>query len=119
MSLTKAFARQPRRWIFLEMSAALVLIGVLDRVSGYQIRLLPFYAGPIFVVAWFCGKKPSLVAGLLAGVISLGADWLDNDPDLQGWTQGWEILRHLGSCLAISLVGSALRAKRDITTARI
>ncbi|HEY4283385.1 MAG TPA: ATP-binding protein [Chthoniobacterales bacterium] len=119
MGLAKAFARQRRAFILAEMIAALLLIGVLDAFSGYQIRLLPFYTVPIFAVAWFCGKRSGIFVGLLAGLVSLTADWLDHDPDLQGWFEGWEILRHLASCLVIALVGSALRAKRDIATGRI
>jgi signal transduction histidine kinase len=119
MRFTEAFARQSRFWIFLEMLGALFVIGFLDVISGYQIRLLPFYAAPIFVVSWLCGKRAGLVAGLIAGVISLTADWIDKDPDLQGWAQSWEICRHLISCLAIAFVGSALRSKRDIASARI
>jgi signal transduction histidine kinase len=60
-----------------------------------------------------------VVIGLIAGVVSLAADWLDHDPDLLGWTQPWEIFRHIVSCLAVALVGSALRAKSDIAQARI
>jgi len=119
MRLTQAFAKQSRVLIFVEMLAALVTIGLFDVVSGYQIRLLPFYAGPVFVVAWFCDKKSAIAAGLCAGAISLTADWLDHDPDLQGWAQGWEVFRHLVSCIAVALVGMALRAKRDIANARI
>jgi signal transduction histidine kinase len=119
MSLSKAFVRQPRGLILAEMVAALIGIGFLDCLSGYRIRLLPFYAGPIFVVAWCCGKRWAIAVGLLAGVISLTADWLDGDPDLQSWTKLWEIARHLGSCLAVALVGLALRNKRDAALARI
>ena len=119
MRLGKAFASQSRFWIFVEAIIVLLLIGLLDLVSGYQVRLLPFYAGPIFAAAWFCGKKHGIAAGLLGGVISLAADWVEGDPDLQGWSEGWEIVRHLSSCLAIALVGSALRSKRDIAAGRI
>src|ERR1700759_249828 len=106
MSLTNAFSRQSRGLIFAEVMAALLVIGVADELSGFQIRLLPFYAAPIFIAAWYCGKNYGIMAGLLAGCISLTADYLDHDPDLQGWSQSWEILRHFGSCLAIALVGS-------------
>jgi signal transduction histidine kinase len=119
MRFTKAFTQQRPIWILLEMVLALAVIGTIDIFTGYQIRLLPFYCGPIFVVAWFCERRLSIVIGLIAGVISLTADWIDRDPDLFGWTQPWEIFRHIVSCLAVALVGSALRAKSDIAAARI
>lgn len=119
MSLSKGFSQQPRAWIVAEMVAAVLIIGFLDYITGYEIRLLPFYCAPIFLVAWFCDRRLSLTIGFIAGVVSLAADWLDRDPDLLGWTQVWEVVRHLGSCMAVSLAGSALRVKSDIAAARI
>lgn len=119
MSLIKAFGQQRRAWIVAEMVAALLLIGALEFATGYEIRLFPFYAVPIFVVAWFCDRKSAVLVGLFAGIISLTADWLTGDPDLLGWAKGWEVARHLGSCLAVAFVGCALRAKSDVVTARI
>src|ERR1700730_16722140 len=115
----KAFARQGRGWILAEMIAAVFVIGVLDAASGYEVRLLPFYAGPIFVVAWFCSRRVTILVGLLAGVVSLTADWVDHDPDLAKWTRPWEITRHLSTCMVVALVGSALRAKTESAAARI
>jgi signal transduction histidine kinase len=119
MSLSKTFSQQSPRWIFVQMLAALVFIGVLDYWSGFEVRLLPFYAGPIFVVAWFCDRKLAMLTALLAGALSLTADWLDADPDLRGYTQIWEVIRHFGSGVMVALVGFALRGKRDIAVGRI
>jgi signal transduction histidine kinase len=119
MSFPKAFAQQPRAWIVGEMVLCLLVIGVLDFATGYQIRLLPLYCAPIFIVAWFGEKRTGVWIGLIAGAISLGADYFSNDPDLQGWVEPWEIARHLGSCLTVALVGAALRNKSDIAAARI
>jgi len=119
MRLTKAFAQQPRSWVVGEMVLCLLVIGVLDFATGYQVRLLPLYCAPIFIVAWFGGKRTGVWIGLIAGAISLGADYFSHDPDLQGWVEPWEIARHLGSCLTVALVGAALRNKSDIAAARI
>lgn len=119
MNLLGGFSRQPRGWIFAEMLVVLGIIGFLDTITGYEVRLLPFYAAPTFVVAWFCGKRLGILFGLLAGATSLAADWVTHDPDLLGWTRGWEITRHLASCLAVALVTFALRAKSDMTATRI
>jgi len=119
MRFSKAFARQPPGWIFAEMVVALLIIGFVDFSTGFQIRLLPFYCGPIFIVAWFCEKRLGVFIACIAAIVSLTADWFDHDPDLRGWSQPWEISRHFASCLAVALVGSALRTKSDIAAARI
>jgi signal transduction histidine kinase len=119
MSFPKAFAKQPRGWILAEMVLAVCVIGFLDFTTGYQVRLLPLYCAPIFVAAWFGGRRLAICIGLVAGMISLGADWLDHDPDLEGWVRPWEIARHIGSCLTVALVAAALRTKSDVAAARI
>ena len=119
MSLSKAFARQPRAWIFAEMTVSLLVIGVLDFISKYNIRLLPFYAGPIFVVAWFCGRKFGIVVAVFSGLIWWCANWLAGDPDLHRWIGAWEVSRHGGFFLIVAWTGSALRGKNDIAAARI
>ncbi len=119
MRLSKAFAQQPVAWIVAEMVLVVFVIGWFDFVTGPQIRLLPFYCAPIFVVAWFCERRLAILIALIAGVISLGADWFDSDPDLQGWIEPWEMARHLGSCVVVAFVSAALRAKSDSAAARI
>src|ERR1700719_466006 len=101
------------------MMGALLLIGAFDFRSGYQVRLFPLYAGPIFVVAWFFDKKFWIPMAILAGTISLAADWSSHDPDLFAWAWAWEIGRHFGTCLAVAVAGSALRTKSDSAAARI
>ena len=119
MNLAKAFARQSPRWIAVEMAALLLLIGELDLITSYQFRLLPFYAVPIFAVAWFCGKRPGLLTALASGVIWWCANWFGGDPDLRTWIAIWETGRHFGFFLVVALAASALRTKSDMAAARI
>jgi signal transduction histidine kinase len=119
MRFSKRFAQQPVAWILAEMTLAVCVIGFLDYITGYQIRLLPFYSAPIFVAAWFCRKRHAIYIAIIAGFISLAADWATHDPDLQGWTEPWEVVRHFGSCLVVVIVGAALRTRSDIAAARI
>jgi signal transduction histidine kinase len=119
MKLLRAFAGQPRLLILAEMVATILVIGVIDAATGFQIRLLPFYAGPVFAAAWFCGRKQGILAGALAGLTSLTADWISRDPDLHGYFAIWEITRHIISCVSVAVIGLLLRAKSDITSGRI
>jgi signal transduction histidine kinase len=119
MKLVEAFKRQKRGWIATEMVALVFAIGWVDYVSGYQVRLLPLYTIPIFVMAWFCKRNATLAVGVLAGAVSLSADWFSNDPDLTGWSQPYEIIRHLATCFVVAAVGVALRGRSDSAAARI
>lgn len=119
MRLAKKFARQPCGWIIVEMAGLLLVIGVLDVITGYKFRLLPFYAVPIFVLAWFCGKRWAIAGALFSGLLWWCANSLNRDPDLHGWIEAWETSRHIGSFLIVALVGSALRTKSDSAAARI
>jgi signal transduction histidine kinase len=119
MAFFRYLTAQRRELIFCEMELLLVIIGIADYLTGFQVRLLPLYSVPVFAVAWFCGRRLGIVAGLTAGVISLAADWLQADPDLMGVIMYWEVPRHLMSCLVVALVSSALRNRNDIAAARI
>src|SRR2546423_12821939 len=101
MSLSSMFARQPRSWIVAEMAFAVLVIGVLDFVTGYKFRLLPFYAGPIFVIAWFFGRKPGIATALICGGGWGGADWFNGGPRLHRWGGGWGGFRHVGFFLVV------------------
>lgn len=119
MRLLTAFKRQKPSWILTEMVALVLAIGWVDYASGYQVRLLPLYTVPIFVVAWFCKRNAALSVGVLAGAVSLTADWFSQDPDLMGWTRPYEITRHLATCFVVAAVGVALRGRSKTAAARI
>jgi signal transduction histidine kinase len=119
MGFSKSFARQPRAWMVTEIVACLLVIAVLDSITSYQIRLLPLYAVPVFVLAWFCGKTWGIAAGLFSALLWWCANRFTGDPELHSWIGVWEVSRHVGFFLLVALVGSALRAKSDIAAERI
>ncbi len=119
MNWGRRFAQQSRGAILAEMVGLILAIGIFDALTGFEIRLLPFYAGPVFAAAWFCGRRQGLLVGALAGITSLAADWVDADPDLTGYIAIWEITRHMISCMSVAVIGSLLRSRSDMTAARI
>jgi signal transduction histidine kinase len=120
MSFTEKFARQPRALIVAEMAAALLIIAALDFVTDYKIRLGLLYAVPVFVLAWFFGKKWGTVAAAAAGLVWWYVNWSTGDPILHSSVGGaWETSRHFGFFSIVALVGCVLRTKRDIAADRI
>lgn len=43
-----------------------LVIGVLDYISGSELRVFPLYYAPISFVAWFQGRKGAIVAAVLS-----------------------------------------------------
>src|SRR5947199_3539234 len=119
MSFPKRFARQSRTLIVAEALALLGVTAVLDLMTSYRIRLLPFYAVPIFVLTWFCGRKWGIAAAVLSGVIWWSVNWSAGDPDLHSAIAAWEVPRHVGFFLIVAVVGAALRTKSDMAAQRI
>jgi len=119
MKLTKAFAQQSRTWILVEVAAALLIIGFLDFVTSYEFRLLPLYAGPIFVAGWYFGRGIGIGNALVSAVIWWCANWFNGDPELHSWVRSWEVTRHVSFFVIVGWVGAALHAKSEIATARI
>jgi signal transduction histidine kinase len=119
MSVANAFVRQRRAWIAAEMVGLLLVIRVLDLITSYKFRLLPFYAVPIFGMAWFYGRTAGMVVGFTSGVIWWCVNWFGGDPELRSWIGVWETGRHFGFFLVVALTASALRTRSDIAAARI
>ena len=119
MKIAKGFGQQPPVWILAEMIVTLLVIGFFDFITSYEFRLLPLYAGPIFAVGWFLGRRTGLAVALMSAVIWWTANWSNGDPDLHSWVRSWEIVRHVGFFLIVAWTSAALRAKSDMAAARI
>jgi hypothetical protein len=75
---------------------SVLVIGLFDYLTGYEISVFVFYAAPILAVAWFVDQKSAILLALIAGVIWWWADQLALHPYRWGWLQAWETLVRLG-----------------------
>src|SRR4030095_13930032 len=82
--LIENFVLHPRALIVAEMAAALLIIAAFDFVTDYEIPLASFYSVPVFVLAWFCGKKWGIAAAASASLIWWYVKWSNGDPILHG-----------------------------------
>lgn len=56
-----------------------ILLGILDYVTGAEISLSFFYLLPISLVVWKNGKKPGIYASLISTIVWFGSNWLAGD----------------------------------------
>jgi signal transduction histidine kinase len=119
MNFFKLFCRQSCSRIFAEMAALSLLIGLADYLTGYEISFFIFYGIPIFVTAWCCDKKLSILTALLAGIIWWWADLQAGHPYLDNWHEGWETIVRLGFFIFTAIGSSALKEQRSVVEARL
>ncbi len=119
MSFLNLFSRQSRAWIFGEMVALVLVIGFFDYITGYEVSLFIFYGFPIFLIAWFCDKKRSLLTALIAGITWWWADVQAGHPYNYNWHEGYETCVRLGFFIFVAIASSALKAQRSVVEARI
>ena len=82
MSFTEKFARQPRALIAGQMAAR---PGDCSARVDYHFSILlaSFCSVPIFVLAWFCGKKWGIAAAASASLVWWYVNWSTGDPILK------------------------------------
>ena len=119
MSFTNRFAQQGRALISTELSILILLIGVVDFNTGYEVSMSIFYGIPILVCAWFCTKKDAILIALFAGLVWWWADVQAGHPYLNNWQEGWETCVRLAYFIFIAIGGSSLSEQRDVAAGRI
>jgi diguanylate cyclase (GGDEF)-like protein len=72
-SSTSASARVYRLIVGL---LGVLLVGVVDYLTGYELGVSIFYLGPILFVAWVLGRNSGFAVSLVAAVVWLAADLL-------------------------------------------
>jgi signal transduction histidine kinase len=63
-----------QKWPLILGFLAILLVGLLDYVTGYEVLILAFYLPPIALIAWFGGSFAGLLAGIGAAVVWLFGD---------------------------------------------
>jgi len=65
--------------VSLIASLVVILLGILDYVTGAEISLSFFYLIPIFLIVWKNGKRAGLYASLISTIVWYCSNWLAGD----------------------------------------
>ena len=115
--VTNTMRSQPIWLTIVIMAAAVLGIGWLDYITGFQVTLLVFYGVPIFLAVWWAGNKPGLLIAVFASVVW----WLANMSTTRHSPQSyaWSLANRLFYQCALVFAVSALRNKHQADAARI
>ena len=66
---------KPKTFLTIINVALVLILGFIDYLAGYEISFSIFYLFPIALVAWFVGKRPAFMVGLLSAIMWFFADY--------------------------------------------
>ena len=93
--------------------AGILIVGLLDYVTGYEISFFLFYSGPILFAVWFLDLKDTILTVLLSSIVWWWADWGSGHPYFASWVQIWETCMRLAFFSFVAVGGTAIKARRD------
>lgn len=82
--------------------SGIVLIGYFDYQTGAHISMMLFYAFPILLSAWYCGKAEGIVVAIAAACIWLFINLLHQSPGESDAVLSWNALTRFGIFLLIA-----------------
>jgi signal transduction histidine kinase len=106
--------RQPKRWLWAEVVALSLMVGLLDYATGYEISVVLFYSLPILLMVWLGDRTSAVFVALLCTMIWWGADEASGHPYARGWHQMWEMAVRLGYFLFFVVTGSAVKSRFEL-----
>jgi hypothetical protein len=101
--------KRPRDILRSVALALLLLIGVVDYLTGFEFRMDPFYLIPLAFTAWYIDRTTGFVfSAITIGIITL-SDALTGKTFGHILLELWNALMHLGFYLIIVFLLSRLR----------
>ena len=92
------------------LSAVILLVlSLLDYVTGYEFGFFIFYFVPVAVAAWYGGRKEGIAMAVMCGISWFISDRLTHHPYSRPYFIYWESFMRLVSFLTTSLTLSRIR----------
>lgn len=86
-----------------------VLVGVLDVLTGYELSFALFYLLPISLITWHAGKRLGVVTSVISAFVWFASDVMSGHPYSHPAIPYWNSAIRFGFFLITSLLMSALK----------
>jgi hypothetical protein len=90
-----------------------LLLGLVDWLTGYELNFFVFYFIPISVGAWYIGLGASVTLAVLSALVWFGADVMSGNTQSSNIYAVWNTMVRLLSFLAIGWSVSKMRDALD------
>lgn len=108
--LEKLCSRTKPAWLMVWSVVTVLLVGVIDWVTGPQISFAVFYLIPVTFAAWFIGRKQGMAVAGLSALVWLLAEAAYFEPTARAFAIClWNACARLGIFIFVVLMLSNLR----------
>jgi signal transduction histidine kinase len=118
MSFLQRFGAQPRWILLFELWGMLLLLGVADVLTRWELSLFVFYAVPIFAAAWYVNRNTALGLAVGGAVVWFWANSHDH-PYASDLAYVWAAFNRLIYFLFVAIGGVALAAQNEALRLRL
>ncbi len=105
--------RLPRRTIVALAAVLIVIIGVLDYVTGTELSFSVFYLVPVALMAWFVSRRAGVMAACASAIVWLLADLADGRAYTSATIPYWNAGVRFSFFLIVTLTLASLRDARS------
>jgi diguanylate cyclase (GGDEF)-like protein len=88
-----------------------ILVGIVDYVTGYEITFSIFYLIPVAMVSWYAGRRYGILISFASAISWFLADIMAGHPYSQPLITYWNTSVSLGFFLVVTFILSQLRAE--------
>jgi diguanylate cyclase (GGDEF)-like protein len=108
-SLNRLLDRLPRGLLIVVALIVLLIVGVIDYITGEEIGLSIFYVIPVILMAWYLGKTAGIIMSFVAASAWYIADTAAGHVYSNAAIPVWNAVVRLGFFLLIGLFMSILK----------
>jgi signal transduction histidine kinase len=117
--IAKYLRRQSVALAFILALALVILMGLIDYLTGPEITVDPFYAIPILLMVWFGKRNLAIVISICCALAWWGANLAEGHRYSSEWFGIWDaIVRLMFFCL-VMFAGWIFKQQRDSIRARV
>ena len=100
-----------RSVLFWTLSSGLsvLVLGVIDFLTGYEISFSLFYLAPVSAASWFAGPKAGILIASLSAITWLMAELASGHTFLSPFINAWNTLIRFGFFLIVTMLLHKLR----------
>jgi len=113
MQVIEFLQRQSKRCIVSAGVVQVLVLWIIDYVTGPDFSFVVFYLFPVFLVTWFAGKQAGIAISLMSGIAWFVADVLTATADVRGAIPYLNLVTKLGFFLVVNFTISSLKVSLE------